>query len=588
MEDQVEEVKRKTDIVGVVGKYVALKKSGRHHKGLCPFHNEKTPSFVVNEEMGLYKCFGCGAGGDVIKFLMEIEGVDFRDALERLAEKAGVKLISRGFDTGGDKQKLLEIMDLTARYYHWQLTEGKSGNEAREYLADRKINDKLIETFNLGYSLPGWDHLINYLVKKKGYPELLLEKAGLISKRSGGGYYDKFRGRIMFPLQDSSGKVVGFTGRILPALVKENEPKYLNSPETEIYHKGRMLYGFYQARQAIREKKKAVLVEGQLDMISSFGAGIPETVAVGGTALTEEQTELLARLAETIYLSLDADEAGTTAIKRSAELAEKRGLEIKVVLVEGGKDPDEIARKFPDKWKKMVESAVDVYEFVMMKSLQKNDIKSPSGIKKVTEEVLPFLVKIENGVLKEIWTKRLADKLGVDPAILKSEMERVSSGKSSTEKYGNKHPEEESAVENKTEKLGRRLIGNLLLCPEAREKTRQWISEIELPGALGKTMSWILNSEEKEPPKIIEMVPPELKSVIEDAYMTEGEEVVEEKAVYNLVAQLLREVIREKRKVLISELKLAKLAGNETREEKLSEELNNLDREESKIMMILE
>jgi len=178
MEDQVEEVKRKTDIVGVVSQYVSLKKMGRHHKGLCPFHSEKTPSFMVNEEMGLYKCFGCGAGGDVIKFLMEIEGIDFREALERLAEKVGVKLEMRKFGMDGDKQKLLEVMELAARYYHWLLTECESGEEARNYFKDRKINTKLIETFNLGFSLSEWNSLIDYLIKKKGYSEEILEKAG--------------------------------------------------------------------------------------------------------------------------------------------------------------------------------------------------------------------------------------------------------------------------------------------------------------------------------------------------------------------------------------------------------------------------
>ena len=587
MEDQVEEVKRKTDIVGLIGQYVALKKMGRHHKGLCPFHSEKTPSFMVNEEMGLYKCFGCGAGGDVIKFLMEIEGVDFREALERLAEKVGVKLVTRKSEFGSDKQKLLEVMELTARYYHWLLTESKAGVEARKYLNERKINDKLIETFNLGFSLQGWDNLMEYLTKKKGYSEVVLEKAGLISRRSGGGFFDKFRGRVMFPLQDSGGKVVGFTGRILPDLAKEGEPKYLNSPETEIYHKGRILYGFYQARQAIREIKRAVLVEGQMDMISSFGAGVTETVAVGGTALTDEQIELLARLTSTIYLSLDADEAGIAAIKRSAELAEKRGLEIKVVQIDGGKDPDEIARNYPNKWREMVEGAVDVYEFVMTRSLEKNDIKTMSGIKKITEEGMPFFVKIENSVMREVWTKKLAEKLGVEASVVKAEMERIKSGKNWAEKYPSKATEEVSLMENKMDKLARRLVGGLLICPAAKKKVEQWLKNTKLSGAAGKALLWVLASEEVGPAKIAELAPSELKSFIEDAYMAEGEGETEEKDVLELAVQLIRETIRESRKRLIVEMKKAKEAGDEQTEEALSGELSTLDREENKIMVLL-
>jgi len=587
MEDQVEEVKRKTDIVGVVSQYVSLKKMGRHHKGLCPFHSEKTPSFMVNEEMGLYKCFGCGAGGDVIKFLMEIEGIDFREALERLAEKVGVKLEMRKFGMDGDKQKLLEVMELAARYYHWLLTESKSGEEARKYLKDRKINTKLIETFNLGFSLSEWNSLIDYLIKKKGYSEEILEKAGLISKRNGGGYYDKFRGRIMFPLQDSSGKVVGFTGRILPILAKEGEPKYLNSPETEIYHKGRILYGFYQARQAIRERKRAVLVEGQMDMVSSFGAGITETVAVGGTALTEEQVELLARLTPILYLSLDADEAGIAAIKRSAELAEKRGLEIKVVQIEGGKDPDEIARNYPNKWKEMVEGAVDVYEFVMTRSFKKNNIKTVSGIKKITEEVVPFFVKIENTVIKEVWTKKLAEKLGVDASVVKSEMERVRSGKNWLEKYPRKNLEEIPIIENKMDKLARRLVGGLLICPSAKKKVKLWMKSVSLTGAAGKVLSWVLDSEDMSPAKTAELAPPELKNFIEEAYMAEGEDETVENDVLGLAVLLIRETIRESRKGLIEEMKKAKGVGDELKEEALSGELSSLDREENKIMVLL-
>jgi DNA primase len=414
-----------------------------------------------------------------------------------------------------------------------------------------------------------------------------LDKAGLISKRSGGGYYDKFRGRIMFPLQDSGGKVVGFTGRVLPDLAKESEPKYLNSPETEIYHKGRMLYGFYQARQAIREHKTAVLVEGQMDMISSYGAGVTETVAVGGTALTADQVELLARLATNIYLSLDADDAGTAAIKRAVELAEKRGLEIKVVQIEGGKDPDEIARKYPSKWKEMVESAVDVYEFVLMKSLEKNNPKTVSGIKKITEEVVPFISKIENSVVKEVWTKKLSEKLGVEPTIVRSEMERTRSGKAPVERSPDRTGEEVVSEDNKTDKLARRLVGVLLICPEAKQEVRLWLRKTDISGASGKALLWVLNSEEISPAKISELAPAELKNIIDDAYMSEEEGETEVKDVLSLAAQLLREIVREKRKGLIEEMKKARDAGEEAKEEDFSKELSLLDREENKIMALL-
>jgi len=588
MEDQVEEIKRKTDIVGVIGTYVALKKAGRHHKGLCPFHAEKTPSFMVNEEMGLYKCFGCGAGGDVIKFLMEIEGIEFREALERLAEKAGVKLISRRSEDSDERTKMLAVMDLTARYYHWLLVEGKAGAGARAYLKERKINDKLIETFNLGFAMPSWDGLINYLVKKKGYKEDLLERVGLVSRKNqGSGVYDKFRGRIMFPLQDTGGKVVGFTGRILPSLAKEDEPKYMNSPETILYHKGRMLYGFFQAKKAIRENKRAVLVEGQMDCISSFAAGVTETVAVGGTALTEDQVEMLARLADKIYLSMDADEAGNAAMKRSVELAEKRGLSIKVVQIEGGKDPDEIARNSATKWKEMVENSMDVYEYVMERAFKKNDSEKIDGVKKITEEVIPYLAKIQNNIVRERWAKKLAERLGVETKGVMGEIEKNISGKTTATSVVEKDMEE--ADDSRVAKLGKRLAGLLFVNREAGEKIAPWFAGLSIPGAEGKLVNWIMNSKEGMTfEELIEAVPAELKEVAGEAYM--GEEETEDpgsKVVEEMAVQLLREIIRERKKLLMVEMNKAKKEKNEEEEERTFTEMNELNKKESKIIAFL-
>ncbi len=587
MEDQVEEIKRKTDIVGVVGSYVALKKMGRHHKGLCPFHSEKTPSFMVNEEMGLYKCFGCGAGGDVIKFLMEIEGIEFREALERLAEKAGVKLISRRRDDGDARAKMLEVMDLAARYYHWLLMEGNAGAAAREYLKGRKINEKLMETFNLGFAMQSWEGVVNYLIKKKGYSEELLEKVGLVSRKSKeGGVYDKFRGRIMFPLQDAGGKVVGFTGRILPSLAKDDEPKYMNSPETALYHKSRMLYGFFQAKKAIREKKRVVLVEGQMDCISSFASGITETVAVGGTALTEDQIELLARLADKIYLSMDADEAGSVAIKRSVELAERRGMNIKVVQIEGGKDPDEIARKSPEKWRELVEKSVDVYEFIMDSAFKKFDVTKVDGVKKITEEVVPFLAKIENDVVREVWAKRLADKIGVATKGVIGEIEKKIFGKQEIKMADDK---KEEVAEKRIVKLARRLIGLLIMKQEAVKIVSPWFGGVSVAGAEGKLIAWLLENRENQPvDELVKNIPEELREVAGEAYMAEdSEEVPGQKEVEEAAVQLLREIIRDRKKELMEEMNLARRERNEEKEDEIFAKLNELNKKESRVIAFL-
>ncbi len=587
MEDQVEEIKRKTDIVGVVGSYVVLKKMGRHHKGLCPFHSEKTPSFMVNEEMGLYKCFGCGQGGDVIKFLMEIEGIEFREALERLAERAGVKLINRRKDDSDERAKMLEVMDLAARYYHWLLMEGNAGAKAREYLKSRKINEKIMETFNLGFAMQSWDSLVNYLIKKKGYKEDLLEKVGLISRSAKGGIFDKFRGRVMFPLQDAGGKVVGFTGRILPELAKDDEPKYMNSPETILYHKSRMLYGFFQAKKAIREKKRAVLVEGQMDCISSYAAGISETVAVGGTALTEDQVEMIARLADKIYLSMDADEAGNVAIKRSVDLAEKRGMSIKVVQLEGGKDPDEIARKSTDKWKELVEKSVDVFEYVMNGALKKYDVGKVEGIKKITEEVVPFLAKIENEIVREVWAKRLAEKLGVATKGVLGEIEKKIIGKFENSKVSEN--KEKDVEENRMVKLARRLIGLLIMRQEAVEVVAPWFGGMIVSGAEGKLIAWLLENRENLPIEVlVENIPEELREVVGEAYMSDdSEEIPGQKEVEEAAIQLLREMIRDRKKELMMEMNTAKQEKNEEKVDEIFSKLDELNKKESRVLAFL-
>lgn len=559
--DQVEEVKRKTDIAAIVGQYVALKKMGRNQKGLCPFHAEKTPSFMVNEELGLYKCFGCGAGGDVINFLMEIEGMDFVEALSRLAERVGIKIEYKNSDEGDEKRKLLEIMDLAARYYHYLLTDHEEGAEARKYLKERKISSKLQETFNIGFALPEWDGLINYLVGKKKYKEEDLYRCGLVNKGGRSGYFDKFRGRIMFPLQDSAGKVVGFTGRILPALAKGEEPKYMNSPETEIYHKGRSLYGFFQAKQVIREKKQVVLVEGQMDLISSYSAGVGESVAVGGTALTEEQIEMIARLAGKIIFALDADFAGTAAIKRSIEIAEKRGLIIKVVLIVGGKDPDDIARENPNKWKEMVEDAVNVYEFILKKALEKYPEGGDDRIRKVAEETVPFFAKIEQEMDRDRWVRKLADALGISRESVNAEIDKVRRGLGvSLKEKGKESAEKDSKREAE---LVRMVIGWLVLSgKETVEEVKKWFLDVEIEGAEGKALVWIFNNKEDETPvKLIEKMPSELKSVVEESLMMKDmDEKPEKRDVMRLTGKILREYLEEKIKRLQIEVAEAEKA----------------------------
>jgi len=582
--DQIEEVKKKTDMVTLVSEYVELKKAGRNFKGLCPFHNEKTPSFTVNEELQIFKCFGCAKGGDAISFLMEIEGLEFGEALTKLAERAGVKLTyqDRG-DKRGEKEELLKIHLLAQEYYHYLLQKHDVGKWARKYLKEREMNEKLIETFGLGFSPTGWDGLTRFLRDKKGFKEEAIIKSGL-GIRGQKGIYDRFRGRLMFPLLDSGGKVVGFSGRVLPSLARKNEPKYINSPETAIYHKSEMLFGLTQAKQEMRKKGQAVVVEGEIDMISSFAAGVTETVAIKGSALTGEMIERLARLVETIVFALDADEAGEKAMKRSVEMAEKRGLEIKGVWWEEGKDPDDIARENPGKWKKIVENSIPIYELVMKRSIVKWKDKGVKGVKKIVMEVVPFLAKIDNEVVREVWVKRLAKELEVSKERVWDETEKVRKGV--VEKKGKEEKKDKGGVKTeKGKKLARQLLAMLMQeGVERKVEIRKILVDLKIGEVEGKLLGKFLDGKVKKAEEWIKKLPKELREVAEECYLIEIERGVEEKGMVGIAVELAREKLREERVGLVEKLRKAEEKNEEKEIKKLSERLALLDQKESSIL----
>lgn len=423
----IDEVKSRLNIIEAIGARVALKKAGRNFKGLCPFHSEKTPSFMVSPERNAWHCFGCARGGSVIDFVMEYEHVDFIEALETLAEKAGVKLMRRAPDSPEAKlkQQLLEINHLTSEFYHYLLTKHKLGEKARNYLKTRGVSEKLIKTFVLGYSPNSWDATLKFL-RKKGYSEELIEKAGLIIKSQNSmtkfqqKYYDRFRGRLMFTLKDHRGNVVGFSGRALDPAIKE--AKYINSPETPVYSKSRVLYGLEITKEEISHSRKAVLMEGELDVISSFAAGITNAIAIKGSALTEGHIALLKRFAQELIFCLDSDVAGDAASRRGIELADAAGFEMKVVKLRSGKDPDEVARSAPAKLIRAIAEAIPIYDYFIDSSLSRFDAKDAYGKKQIAAEVLPWLAKIENAIVQEHYLKTLAGKLAISETVLTDQL----------------------------------------------------------------------------------------------------------------------------------------------------------------------
>lgn len=423
-ENQVELVKQKADIVSVIDSRVKLIKSGRNLKANCPFHGEKTPSFFVSPELQSFKCFGCGEGGDVFTFLQRYEGMDFPEALEYMARKVGVEL-KRDLRNNDEqrRKRLLEILHLAEEYYHFLLTEHVVGKRALQYLKDRGISPAIIKTFKLGYSIDSWQGLIDYLVKKKRYTQEELEKVGMVIRSGGGRYYDRFRGRVMFPLKDFQGKTVGFSGRVMPGEdVDEKEAKYINSPETELYHKSQMLYGISEVRSVIRKKNRVVVVEGEFDMIGSYRAGVREVVAIKGSALTQEQVELIRRLTPNVILALDADSAGSEATKRGITIADKMGMNLSVVEMTEGKDPDDLAGKNPELWKMLVQKPISVYDFLISQAFTKADPKTGAGKKAISRELAPVLAKINNSVEREYYLGLAAEKLSVTKQAMQEEV----------------------------------------------------------------------------------------------------------------------------------------------------------------------
>ncbi len=407
----IDEIKSRLNIVDIVSTRVALKKAGRNFKGLCPFHTEKTPSFIVSPDRQTFHCFGCGKGGSIFDFVMLTEHVDFSEALDTLADRAGVVLDRRPQDTpeGKLKQKLFEVNHLASEYYHYLLTKHAVGENARDYLKHRGISDKSVNTFALGYSANAWDGLTTFL-KKKGYDDAIMEKAGL-TIRGNRGYYDRFRGRVMFTLKDHRGNVVGFSGRVLDPTAKE--AKYINTSETPIYIKGKVLYALDVTREAIQKANEAVVMEGELDVISSFQAGISNVVAIKGSAVTEDHARLLRRYAERLVFALDSDLAGDAAARRGIEIADRNGFDMRVASMPSGKDPDEAARENPGLLKKALKDAVPIYDYFLSSALNRYDKTTSYGKKKISEEFIPILAKIDNAIVLGHYARKLSSELSL-------------------------------------------------------------------------------------------------------------------------------------------------------------------------------
>ncbi|MFA5532165.1 MAG: DNA primase [Candidatus Shapirobacteria bacterium] len=414
MDNQVEEIKQKLNIVDVINRYLPLKKRGHNHIACCPFHGEKTPSFTVSEELQIYKCFGCGVSGDIFSFLQEFEKITFREALEELAPQAGVVLIKNTSLTQEDslKKTLFSINEQVAKFYNYILLVHPLGKPALDYVLKRGIKMDTIKEFKIGFSPANPALLINFLTKK-GFKMSDLIATGTFGKSQyNSRLYDRFQERLVFPLSNFRGQVLGFSGRILPFNKNQNLAKYINSPETEIYHKSQNLFGLHLSKDAVRAQNSVIVTEGEFDMISPYQAGIKNIIAIKGTAFTEDQLHLLRRFTDTLILALDSDFAGSNAARKSIELADSLDFDIKVlVLGDKYKDPDEAVKSDLDFFKTQLDKTIPIWDFIIQSQIKINDSNTIHGKKEILSTVLPFLVKIKNSVIKSDYFKKLADEI---------------------------------------------------------------------------------------------------------------------------------------------------------------------------------
>lgn len=579
--DDVEKIKRKLDIVDVISSYVPLKQMGRNFKTPCPFHNEKSPSFVVSPERQIWHCFGCGKGGDMFTFVEEFERLDFSESLKVLADKAGIVLTQPAFKSKREekKQTLYGINHLTAQYYHYLLTQHQSGKEALSYVMDKRgLSKAIVETYQIGYAPGGGTALSQFLHKKKGYsPELLVE-AG-VSYFKNGRLQDFFLNRLMFPILDSRGNILAFSGR---ALTDNQMPKYINTKETPIYVKGDTLFGIFQAKEAIRKEQKTLLMEGEFDVISSFKEGVGYAVAVKGTALTEQQIKLLTRFAPKIVFCFDTDAAGTEAQRRSIALITKMEISASVVVPPEGKDPDELLKENPALFKKALKNEQNIYDFLIESAAKKENTESAEGKKIILKKTLPFIVDIQNEIIKEHYLKKLSQLL--DTSLESVQKEASKQGKnipfSSPPKVTlDKKPQQEL--------LEQHLVTLIVQSPNVKTAlftAQSILAPVSLSlNPLQETLTFLSQYFETKdtinPEELNQMMPKEVGEVY-DICLLQPLPAISDEAMDIEIKKVAKSVrngaIKTQLKDLTDQIKLSEKEGDETRTEELQKEFNSI------------
>jgi DNA primase len=502
--DKVAEVRERTDITDLVGQYLDLKRTGRSYKGLCPFHQEKTPSFVVFPDSGNFHCFGCGRGGDAFTFYMDVEHVQFRDALQELARRAGVELAhvpTVAPEEDARRRQLVEINELATVYFAHALQSREAGQPARHILQERGVSAEMVQRFRLGYAPDGWENLVNFLKGRGIDPEFQVE-AGLVGKRENGGYYDRFRNRLMFPIANRDGNIVGFGGRV----IGDGQPKYLNSPQTAIFDKSTLVYGLDLAKDEIRKRDQAVIVEGYMDVIAAHQFSHTNVVATMGTALTEAQVSQVNRASHHLVLALDADTAGQMATLRGIEtmrqaldhesvpVPDARGIvhferrlkaEISIVRLPEGKDPDDLIRADPERWPALVNKAKPFLDFMVETLTSGVDPEDARAKSDALSQLAPVLRGVPDRIVQAHHIANIARRLRLDERVVRAEIRRpVTRGPSAVATAPEKGPSRLSTEDH--------LIALLLRHPESTAEVLERVQPEDILDARNRELLRIL------------------------------------------------------------------------------------------------
>lgn len=592
MDSVIEEIKQRLDIVDVISSYIKLEKVGANYRALCPFHSEKKPSFFVSPARQIWHCFGaCNEGGDIFKFVMKIEGVEFGDALRILARRAGVELKPRDPILQTARKRLYDISEIATKFFEKQLHSSQKGKKVKEYLHKRGISDESIYDWRLGYAPDVKDALLKFL-KDKGFKEDEIIKAGLAIRKEEKGLYDRFRSRIIFPIFDLNSQVIGFGGRIFGK--EEEVAKYMNIPNTLLYDKSKVLYGLNKSKMFIRQEDNCVLVEGYIDAIMSYQAGVKNVVAVSGTALTPFHLKILKRYTNNLTTSFDMDIAGNSATKRGIDLAQKEEFNIRVVIMPKDLDPADVILKHPEDWKTLVSSAKSIMEFYFESAFSRYNAQTADGKREIANILIPIISNIPNKIEQSHWIGELSKKLGVSEQSIEEEIKRQVQKNKAISQSSQETSEQETESElstgfqpkNRQEKIEERIFLIIFAFPEFLELIEETYAE-----ALSQKAKLLYNNLKKSKEKFLKnpekiKISSEIKDFFDYLWLKKEveEETLKDK---NECQKELIESLKELKKIFLkaqlkdtsSQITAAEAEGDEKKVQQLVQKFNELSQE---------